>query len=75
MIVHQIPVGPMQNFSYIVVDEDTSESVVIDPSQLVLLEVENPDLLCSCKSYPESQHGPFRAKRFQNQRLPWRLSK
>jgi len=21
MIVHQIPVGPMQNFSYIVVDE------------------------------------------------------
>ena len=32
MIVHQIPVGPMQNFSYIVVDEDTSESIVIDPS-------------------------------------------
>ena len=24
MIVHQIPVGPMQNFSYIVVDEDTT---------------------------------------------------
>ena len=32
MIVHQIPVGPMQNFSYIVVDEDTSESIIIDPS-------------------------------------------
>ena len=28
MIVHQIPVGPMQNFSYIVVDEDTSESII-----------------------------------------------
>ena len=32
MIVHQIPVGPMQNFSYIVVDEDSSESIIIDPS-------------------------------------------
>ncbi len=32
MIVHQIPVGPMQNLSYIVVDEDTSESIIIDPS-------------------------------------------
>ena len=32
MIVHQIPVGPMQNFSYIVADEDTSESIIIDPS-------------------------------------------
>ena len=32
MIVHQIPVGPMQNFSYIVVDEDTGESIIIDPS-------------------------------------------
>ena len=32
MIVHQIPVGPMQNFSYIVSDEDTSESIIIDPS-------------------------------------------
>ena len=32
MIVHQIPVGPMQNFSYIVVDEDTNESIIIDPS-------------------------------------------
>ena len=32
MIVHQIPVGPMQNFSYIVVDEDTSESIIVDPS-------------------------------------------
>ena len=32
MIVHQIPVGPMQNFSYIVEDESTHESIVIDPS-------------------------------------------
>ena len=32
MIVHQIPVGPMQNFSYIIVDEDTSESLIVDPS-------------------------------------------
>ncbi len=32
MIVHQIPVGPMQNFSYIVVDEDSHESIIIDPS-------------------------------------------
>ena len=32
MIVHQIPVGPMQNFSYIVEDESTHEAVVIDPS-------------------------------------------
>lgn len=32
MIVHQIPVGPMQNFSYIVVDEDSNESIIIDPS-------------------------------------------
>ncbi len=32
MIVHQIPVGPMQNFSYIVVDADSRESIIIDPS-------------------------------------------
>lgn len=32
MIVHQIPVGPMQNFSYIIVDEDTNESLIVDPS-------------------------------------------
>ncbi len=32
MIVYQIPVGPMQNFSYIVVDGDTNESIIIDPS-------------------------------------------
>ena len=32
MIVHQIPVGPMQNFSYIVVDENSNESIIIDPS-------------------------------------------
>jgi len=32
MIVHQVPVGPMQNFSYIVVDENSNESIIIDPS-------------------------------------------
>ena len=47
MIVHQIPVGPMQNFSYIVVDEETSESIIIDPSwNLMELEliIKNYDL-------------------------------
>ena len=32
MIVYQIPVGPMQNFSYIVEDESTHEAIIIDPS-------------------------------------------
>ncbi len=32
MKVHQIQVGSMQNFSYIVEDEDTSEAIIIDPS-------------------------------------------
>jgi glyoxylase-like metal-dependent hydrolase (beta-lactamase superfamily II) len=32
MKVYQIPVGPMQNFSYIVEDESTHEAIVIDPS-------------------------------------------
>jgi len=32
VIVHQIPVGPMQNFSYVVEDESTHETIVIDPS-------------------------------------------
>ena len=32
MIVHQISVGPMQNFSYIIEDESTHEAIVIDPS-------------------------------------------
>ena len=40
MIVHQIQVGNMQNFTYIVVDEDTSESIIIDPSwDLIELEM------------------------------------
>ncbi|MBA4435707.1 MAG: MBL fold metallo-hydrolase [Nitrosopumilaceae archaeon] len=40
MIVHQIQVGNMQNFSYIVVDENTSESIIIDPSwDLIELEM------------------------------------
>ena len=32
MIVHQILVGNMQNFTYIVEDDDTNEGIVIDPS-------------------------------------------
>jgi len=40
MIVHQIQVGNMQNFSYIVVDEETKESIIIDPSwDLIELEM------------------------------------
>ena len=40
MIVHQIQVVNMQNFSYIVVDEDTRESIIIDPSwDLIELEM------------------------------------
>ena len=32
MIVHQIQVGNMQNFTYVVEDEDSDEGIVIDPS-------------------------------------------
>ena len=32
MKVYQIPVGPMQNFSYVVEDESTRDAIVIDPS-------------------------------------------
>ena len=32
MKVHQIQVGNMQNFTYVVEDEETSEAIVIDPS-------------------------------------------
>ena len=32
MKVHQLQVGNMQNFCYIVEDEDTSEAIIIDPS-------------------------------------------
>lgn len=32
MKVHQMQVGSMQNFTYIVEDEDTSEAIIIDPS-------------------------------------------
>ena len=40
MKVHQIQVGSMQNFSYIVEDEDTSEAIIIDPSwDLIELEM------------------------------------
>ncbi len=40
MKVHQIQVGNMQNFTYIVEDEDTSEAIIIDPSwDLIELEM------------------------------------
>ncbi|MGD8708049.1 MAG: hydroxyacylglutathione hydrolase family protein [Nitrosopumilaceae archaeon] len=32
MIVHQIQVGGMQNFTYVVEDENTNEGIIIDPS-------------------------------------------
>ena len=32
MIVHQIQVGGMQNFTYVLEDENTNEGIVIDPS-------------------------------------------
>ena len=40
MKVHQIQVGIMQNFTYIVEDDDTNEAIIIDPSwELVELEL------------------------------------
>ena len=40
MKVHQIQVGNMQNFTYIVEDEDTGEAIIIDPSwDLIELEM------------------------------------
>lgn len=40
MKVHQIQVGNMQNFSYIVEDEGSSEAIIIDPSwDLIELEM------------------------------------
>ena len=40
MKIHQIQVGNMQNFTYIVEDEDTQESIIIDPSwDLIELEL------------------------------------
>ena len=40
MKVYQIQVGNMQNFSYIVEDEDTCEAIIIDPSwDLIELEL------------------------------------
>ncbi|TBR11215.1 MAG: MBL fold metallo-hydrolase [Candidatus Nitrosotenuis sp.] len=32
MIVHQLQVGNMQNFTYVLEDEETSEAIVLDPS-------------------------------------------
>ena len=40
MKIHQIQVGNMQNFTYIVEDEETHESIIIDPSwDLIELEL------------------------------------
>ncbi len=40
MKVHQLQVGNMQNFTYVVEDEDTSAAIIIDPSwELVELEL------------------------------------
>ena len=40
MKVHQIQVGNMQNFTYIVEDDDTNQAIIIDPSwDLVELEL------------------------------------
>ena len=32
MIVHQLQVGNMQNFTYVLEDEETSEAIILDPS-------------------------------------------
>ena len=40
MIVHQIQVGNMQNFTYVVEDEGSSEAIILDPSwDLVEIEL------------------------------------
>ena len=39
MKVHQIQVGSMQNFTYVVEDDDTNEAIIIDPSW-DLIEIE-----------------------------------
>ena len=40
MKVHQVPVGNMQNFTYVVEDEETGQAIIIDPSwDLVELEL------------------------------------
>lgn len=32
MIVHSIPAGPMQNLTYVIVDEETNKGIVLDPA-------------------------------------------
>jgi hydroxyacylglutathione hydrolase len=47
MKVHQLEVGNMQNFTYVLEDEETKEAVVIDPSwdlDLVIETIERNDL-------------------------------
>lgn len=47
MKVHQLQVGNMQNFTYVLEDEDTKESVIIDPSwdlEMVMEIIERNDL-------------------------------
>ena len=47
MKVHQLQVGNMQNFTYVLEDEETKEAVIIDPSwdlDLVIETIERNDL-------------------------------
>lgn len=47
MKVHQLQVGNMQNFTYVLEDEDTQESVIIDPSwdlELIMEIIERNNL-------------------------------
>ena len=47
MKVHQLQVGNMQNFTYVLEDEDTKESIIIDPSwdlEMVMEIIERNDL-------------------------------
>ncbi len=47
MIFHQIPVGPMQNFVYLIGDENTKEAAVVDAGWEVdkLIEISNKENL------------------------------
>ena len=47
MKVHQLQVGNMQNFTYVLEDEETKESVIIDPSwdlEMIIEIIERNDL-------------------------------
>ena len=51
MRVYQIQVGNMQNFSYVVADDDTNDAIIIDPSwdlvELELVSLKNTVLMFS----------------------------